>query len=357
MPETKLTKKNGMLAERLENWFGAPPKDAHFSKEDSSLDLFCLKSDVGLKRADNQDRTAAVYVNSGGNQNQSFYCFVLCDGMGGMKGGSIAASIAVSKFIETLIVSRNAPPEERLQSSALAANGAVKRSDGAGTTLSAILITDTAVFSLNAGDSRIYSKSSDGSVVRHTKDDNLKEFAGGEDERLLQYIGMGEGLRPHINILEDDFEIIFLTSDGVHSLEEKVFDRLVQYSLSTTELCNRLVSTAIWTGGQDNASVIGISSSIIEALRLRRDGPEIAVWNNSSEIQIVWADREDKSLPSESKNLDAHSSESDGNEADIQLIEGDGLDLQGGRDNRGREANRKIKGNKKERRDSFGDFG
>jgi len=346
-----------MLAERLENWFGTPPKDASLSKEGSSTDLFCLKSELGLKRADNEDRTAAVYVNSGGNLKQSFYCFVLCDGMGGMDDGAIAASVAVSKFIETLIVNRSVPPEERLRKSAFAANDAVKKSNGAGTTLSAILITDAAVFSLNAGDSRIYSKSNGGDVIRHTKDDNLKEFAGGEDERLLQYIGMGEGLRPHINILEDDFDMIFLTSDGVHSLEMKVFDKLVQYSRSTTELCNRLVSTAVWTGGQDNASAIGVSKSIIENLRTGQGGPEIAVWNNSSEMQIVWADREQKSLPSESKDLDAQPQAADGVDADIELIEDDGLKLEGGRDNRKPPAKRKNKSSKKEPKDSFGDFG
>jgi hypothetical protein len=221
------------------------------------------------------------------------------------------------------------------------------------------LITDAAVFSLNAGDSRIYSKSNGGNVIRHTKDDNLKEFAGGEDERLLQYIGMGEGLHPHINTLEDDFDIIFLTSDGVHSLEVKVFERLVQYSRSTTELCNRLVSTAVWTGGEDNASAIGVSKSIIENLRSGRGGPEIAVWNNNSEMQIVWADREQKSPLSESEDLDAQPSDAEGDDADIEVIEDEGLRLEGGRDNRKPPSKRKRKRNssKKEPKDSFGDFG
>jgi serine/threonine protein phosphatase PrpC len=357
MLETRLMKKNEMLAERLANWFGMPPKNASFSKEGLSTDIFCLKSDLGLKRSENQDRTAAVYVNSGGNLNHSFYCFVLCDGMGGMKDGSIAASTAVSKFIETLIVSRNVPPEERLHRSALTANEAVKQSDGAGTTLSAVLVNDAAVFSLNAGDSRIYSKSKGGTVRRHTKDDNLKEFAGGEDERLLQYIGMGEGLRPHVSKIEDDFEVIFLTSDGVHSLEANVFDKIVKNSLSATELCNRLVSTAVWTGGHDNASVIGISSFIVEKLKSRQDGPEIAVWNNNSEMQIVWADREQKNLPLERGGLDAQPPAAKDDDVGTNLIKEGGLGLEGGRDNREPTSSRKNKSKKKEPKDSFGDFG
>lgn len=350
-------KKNEMLAERLGIWFGASPKDATYSKSSLTADLFCLKSDLGLKRTENQDRTAAVYVNTGGNLMQSFYCFVLCDGMGGMKNGSAAASVSVSTFIESLIVFRTYAPEERLRISALAANDAVKKSNGAGTTLSAILIDEDKVFSLNAGDSRIYSKSTDGVVKRHTKDDNLKEFAGGEDERLLQYIGMGEGLRPHINLVKDDFEQIFLTSDGVHSLETNVFDKIVQHSGSTTELCNRLVSTAVWTGGHDNASVIGISKSIIENLKSERHGPEIAVWNNSSEMQIVWADREQKSPLSGSNTLDARPPTTEDEDVDIDLIEKEELKLEGGQDHRSPAAKDKKKNGKNKPKDSFGDFG
>jgi len=346
-----------MLAERLGNWFGARPKDASYSKTVLSTDIFCLNSDIGLKRSDNQDRTAALYVNTGGTLKQSFYCFVLCDGMGGMKDGSLAASIAVSTFIESLIVYRKELPEKRLLVSALAANDAVKSSNGGGSTLSAILIAEDKVFSLNAGDSRIYSTAKDGIVRRHTTDDNLKEFAGGEDERLLQYIGMGEGLRPHIKPVAVDFELIFLTSDGVHSLDENVFNKIVKHSNSATELCGRLVSTAVWTGGHDNASVIGVSKSVIENLKFDRQGPEIAVWNNSSEMQIVWADREQKQPQSRENTLDAKPPIVEREGDDIELIEKDELGLEGGRDNRKSSSKNKKNNDKKEPKDSFGDFG
>ncbi|MEP1633869.1 MAG: PP2C family serine/threonine-protein phosphatase, partial [Ekhidna sp.] len=312
---------------------------------------------LGLKRNENQDRTAALYVNSGGNLKQSFYCFVLCDGMGGMKNGSAAASVSVSTFIESLIVCRNDPPEQRLQISALAANDAVKKRNGGGSTLSAVLISENKIFSLNVGDSRIYSKSTNGVVKRHTKDDNLKEFAGGEDERLLQFIGMGDGLRPHINTLENDFDLLFLTSDGVHSLDTNVFDKLVQNSHSSTELCSRLVSTSVWTGGHDNASVIGVSKSITENLKPERQGPEIAVWNNSSEMQIVWADREQKKPLSGDNTLDAKPPVAEHQDPDFDLTENDDLGLEGGQDNRKTPPKNKNKTKNKEPKDSFGDFG
>lgn len=328
-----------MIAERLKNWFEGGRTDSLFTKCASASDLFCLNSNLGLKRSENQDRTAALFVNSGGKSKQSFYCFVLCDGMGGMKQGALAASVAASTFMESLIFLRSAPPEERLLQSALIANDAVKISQGGGSTLSAVMISENAVYSLNAGDSRIYSKSREGSVKRHSKDDNLKEFVGGDDEGLLQYIGMGKGLRPHVNKINTDFEIIFLTSDGVHSLETQVFDSIVRHSNSSTDLCDRLVSTAVWTGGHDNASVVAVSNSIFDNLKTEHPGPEIAVWDNTSEMQIIWVDHTHP--PS---TLEA------------ERIESSELPLKKGRDNRRTRASNKKKKDIDAPKDTFGDF-
>lgn len=342
-----------MLAERLRNWFGSPPEKSMFTMENSETDFFCLNSDIGLKRLENQDRTAALFVSSGGKSKQFFYCFVLCDGMGGMKNGAIAASISVSTFIESLILNRKEHPKQRLMKSALAANLAVKNSQGGGSTLSAVLISGKEVFSLNVGDSRIYTKSHEGEIKRHTTDDNLKELAGGEDERLLQFVGMGDGLRPHIQELEDDFDFIFLTSDGVHFLDKPVFDKIVQYSLSTTDLCSRLVSTAVRTGGHDNASIIGVSRSVINDLDNGRQSAEIAVWNNKSEMQIIWAERDQKLDAPYQNNETINRSVDD----DVQLIESEELNLEGGHGNRKPSSKKQKNKGRSIPKDTFSDFG
>ena len=198
-----------MLAERLKNWFGEDPENSKYRAADHVGDDFCLNTNIGLKRIENQDRTAALYVNLGGTSKNSFYCFVLCDGMGGMADGSAAATMAISSFLESLVLLRNEPPEKRLRQSAFYSNTVVKDAVAGGSTMSAVLFSDSTVFTLNVGDSRIYSKSKDGKINRHTKDDDLKEIGGGEDERLLQYIGMGDGLQPHIHRIQENFDLVF----------------------------------------------------------------------------------------------------------------------------------------------------
>ena len=88
-----------MLAERLRTWFGRSPEDSMLRVHPADADCFSLNSNIGLRRDENQDRTAALYVNSGGVSENSFYCFVLCDGMGGMKDGALAASLSIAHFL------------------------------------------------------------------------------------------------------------------------------------------------------------------------------------------------------------------------------------------------------------------
>ena len=348
-----------MLTERLINWFGEDPENSKYRAADHVGDDFCLNTNIGLKRNENQDRTAALYVNLGGVSKSSFYCFVLCDGMGGMADGSVAATLAISSFLESLILLRNEPPENRLRQSAFCSNSVVKDAVAGGSTMSAVLFSDRTVFSLNVGDSRIYSKSKDGKINRHTRDDNLKEVAGGEDERLLQYIGMGDGLRPHIQRIRENFDLVFLTSDGVHSLEQDVFNKIVLHSNTTDQLCERLVSTSVWAGGHDNASVIGVSGTLAKKKNHPGNGPEIAVWNNKYEMQIAWTNSmsqrtfKEENARSNNQKLNAL----DGKVGEVELIEDDKLEIESSRKNRKPSSKKWKTRDRAESKFTFGDFG
>ena len=138
-------------------------------------------TDIGLVRKDNQDAYATAYFTESGHT-----VAVVCDGMGGVKGGRLASSIAVETFLaETKKVLRAGMTALQLaQASSYAvaiANDAVyekaqeaKEYHGMVTTLvSAICYEKGAVIS-NVGDSRAYHITAEG-IRRVTEDHSLVE--------------------------------------------------------------------------------------------------------------------------------------------------------------------------------------
>ena len=136
-------------------------------------------TDIGLVRRQNQD--AFGHMQQG---DQSIA--VVCDGMGGSKGGEVASKLAVDTFLNTVCASLRSDmsPEQVREVASYAisvANSAIRaESDrneeyaGMGTTLvSAITCQDSVVIS-NVGDSRAYLIK-DGEIQRISRDHSLVE--------------------------------------------------------------------------------------------------------------------------------------------------------------------------------------
>ena len=155
---------------------------------------FYGKSDRGRVRRDNQDRCRIVRVF------ENCILLVVCDGMGGAKGGEIASELASSLFTEEVTARLHAlwgddsdaslPYEAEMQGeicrvldrAAQKANRAIferaateEALSGMGTTLCAVLTVGAHLFVLNVGDSRAYRVSAKG-MKQITHDHTYVQF-------------------------------------------------------------------------------------------------------------------------------------------------------------------------------------
>ena len=190
-----------------------------------------LASDRGLKRDDNQDRIAAMRYSG---KRSAFLCFAVADGMGGLRDGAECAEIT-SRPSSTRWSRwpQNAPWDQgSLDQAVRHANSEVYLSKGGsgGSTLSAILVeSEFEIYSANIGDSRIYvERDIDGNrLSRVTVDDSLEEAFGGQGRDLLQFVGIGKGLKPHIDKIEPAVRSIAITTDGIHFLESSLLESIL----------------------------------------------------------------------------------------------------------------------------------
>ena len=123
------------------------------------------KTDIGVKRKNNQDSFAIL-------ERSEYTLAVVCDGVGGARGGNIASETAVKTFCSEIksAFARRSPEEygeqgieDLLRQAVSDANTEVYRKaaedsdlEGMGTTLVAALLCKAGNFAVNVGDSRLY---------------------------------------------------------------------------------------------------------------------------------------------------------------------------------------------------------
>lgn len=251
-----------MLNSTLIKWLSRDVPDK--SSGQSVRKNVSLFTDIGLIRSQNQDRVACLHIDSATPSESSFMAIAVSDGMGGMKDGAECATRTIASFFSALTKHRHRPELERLRISTIEANESVYRfSNGAGgATLSALLITDKfGTFSVNVGDSRIYAETltEPKELHRITRDDSLAEAVGGHGRELLQFIGMGPGIQPHINFVDSVYDRFLLTTDGIHFVDNDTLSLIFINSANINQAANRLSTLARWLGAHDNASGAVIS--------------------------------------------------------------------------------------------------
>jgi len=285
-----------MLTDTLIRWFSRPtPARGAGNFWDMPV---ALHTYIGMVRDENQDRVAAMRVNATSSTGKPFLVIAIADGMGGLRDGGQCATLALSAFFNTVIQLRHSAPKDRMLMAANAANLSVHEFSGGrgGSTLSAILVSiDDDPIGINIGDSRIYAtvpENQETTVIRLTVDDSLKEAVGGDGTELLQFVGMGEGLIPHICQIPNDATRILITSDGIHFVRHESLCDVLLHTRDRSELADRLITLATWSGAPDNASLaISNLPELIQALATDRV-TAVEIWDAFSALHILWRNPE-----------------------------------------------------------------
>jgi serine/threonine protein phosphatase PrpC len=247
-----------------------------------------LASDLGLKRTENQDRAAVMKFSS----STAFYTVIaVVDGMGGMRDGEKSAELAISTFFSSVLETVHLGSEHAITQATQTANNAVfEFTNGkGGSTLSAILLcSDDMNMTVNVGDSRIYARDPVfNNVIRLTVDDSLADVVGGSGTELLQFIGMGEGIRPHVAPLIPEAKQVYLTTDGVHYIEPQTLSDIIKHTEKITQVVERLIATARWCGGPDNATICAIDLELLSFEEHIDDTAVVQISDPLSSMQFI----------------------------------------------------------------------
>lgn len=286
--ETPHGNRGDAFQETLANWLSRAVPDR---AQNQCFDLpAILATDIGLQREENQDRVAALRL-SARQSSQPIIAVVVADGMGGMRDGAKCATLAVSSFFHALVRHRHQGLEQRAAAAAAHANDAVYAFAGGrgGATLSALLFdTGAPPVIINLGDSRVYACGKGVKVERLTVDDSLEEAVGGHGRDLLQFVGMGAGMKPHIRTVPPNVLELALTTDGIHYIEADTLASVLYHAPDPKAATDRLSALARWCGGQDNASLALVDLETLSSPAARNQEGGIQVWDPFGTMAISW---------------------------------------------------------------------
>lgn len=251
---------------------------------------FAHCTDVGMERSENQDSLYQASCALG-------ELFVVCDGMGGHRGGSIASQLAVKTigaYFEKASGVRE--PREVLREALEAANTAVhERShdrsgedlEGMGTTCVAMIVQADGrrAHIAHVGDSRIYriradrieKLTKDHTAVQDMIDKGVITAEQAEGHPSSNVINRSIGVREEVEVevREEPLELMdrdlyLLCSDGLTGMmdDEDVYRYLVDMPLSS--VAQELVDLSNARGGYDNVTVMVVN---IGERRVPEEGP------------------------------------------------------------------------------------
>ena len=241
--------------------------------------VHCDRTDVGRKRATNQDSLACLPPSSPAQYRQRGWLFLVADGMGAHAAGERASAIAAERV--PLLYAKSAPrsPPLSLRRSIEAVNDEIHSSGestpglrGMGTTCTALVILPRGALVGHVGDSRCY-RVRGGSVEQLTRDHSLvweleaSKPAGGDGVSLGTWPpkniitrSMGPNADVQVDI-EGPFpveegDVFLLASDGLSGQVADEEIGLFASQLEPRDAAEALVGLTLIRGAPDNVTLI-----------------------------------------------------------------------------------------------------
>lgn len=229
--------------------------------------------DAGVGGRKNDDRASVdgLVVESGlhaGQCNEACLA-VVCDGVGGEIGGSVAADCAVRYFAQ--LAGQCLSPDaleahiEQADQLVVKARLAYPQQARLSTTVAGIYLCGRDYIAFNVGDSRVYryrkpylaQLSLDHSLAQEQRE--IWGAARPGAEHIITRC-LGDGGKPEIvegkgRVLDTDLYMV--CSDGVHgTLSDRGMELIFSHGINLEELCIALMKEAIHAGSCDNQSII-----------------------------------------------------------------------------------------------------
>ena len=208
--------------------------------------------------------------------DNGFVC-VVCDGIGGRKGGEIASKIAVDVIISFF-------QKEKYTDIAFALNKAYNTANyciieeakknsvltGMGTTACSIILENNKAWIAHVGDSRIYLFSKyrrklkrltkDHTLIQSLLDEKIitKEEANNYSAKhtITKALGVNVNVTAEVTqipLLAANGDTFLLCTDGLYNeVPDKLIERILKKKISLEKKSNLLLQTALNAGGHDN---------------------------------------------------------------------------------------------------------
>ena len=259
---------------------------------------YAASSDIGLRRANNQDSFTVALAGDQADFERRGHLFMVADGMGAHAAGELASKIAVDVVSLTYRKLPDQSPPEAILSAVLEANRQIHTrgqadSDfrGMGTTASTLVILPAGALVAHVGDSRAY-RLRDGKIEQLTFDHSLvwemQKLGNMTDAEVPPYVSKNiitRSLGPNASVqvdLEGPFPLqpgdtFMLCSDGLSNQVKDDEIGMVIGCLPPSEAVQTLIDLACLRGGPDNITTI-----IVKVL-----GPQVARTDGTEQPSAV----------------------------------------------------------------------